>query len=280
MVTKVALVTGCSSGIGYATTLALARRGYRVHATGRTRESLEPLLREAASAKLAIEPLLLDLRDPASIEGAVATVAAGGRLDVLVNNSGYGLVAALEDVRMEDVRELFEVNVFGTLLLTRLALRLLRASRGTVVMISSVAGRISVPLMGVYCASKFALEALSDALRVEVRGFGIRIVVVEPGPVETRFGRSVREHSQAYWTNPASPYARAYATQGEWYDGGSGRFAMTADQIAATVLKACEKRSPRPRYVRMLFGRLAIGAVGLFPRRWVDAAVARRFGLG
>ncbi|HKZ47687.1 MAG TPA: SDR family oxidoreductase [Thermoplasmata archaeon] len=280
MTAKVALVTGCSSGIGYATAVALARRGYRVYATGRTRESLEPLLREAAAQRLAVEPVLLDLRDPASIEGAVTAMAAAGRLDVLVNNSGYGMVAALEDVRMEDVRELFEVNVFGTLHLTRRALPLLKASRGTVVMMSSVAGRISVPLMGAYCASKFALEALSDALRVEVRGFGVRVVVVEPGPVKTRFGQAVREHSRTYWADPASPYARAYATQGEWYDGGSGRFAMTADQIAATVVQACEKRSPRARYVRMVFGRLAIGAVGLFPRRWVDTAVARRFGLG
>src|SRR5690348_15143016 len=176
MSTKIALVTGGSSGIGEATALALAERGYTVYAGARRVERMEPLKAHG------VRPLAMDVTDDASLQFAVSQMLAeAGRIDVLVNNAGYGSYGALEDVPLSEARSQFEVNVFGAARLTQLVLPHMRAQRsGTVVNITSMGGKVHTPLGGWYHGTKFALEALSDCLRVEAKPFGIDVVVIEP----------------------------------------------------------------------------------------------------
>src|SRR5512134_883364 len=185
---QVILVTGCSTGIGRATALEAAARGHRVFASARRPESV------AGLAAKGITPVALDVTAPASIAEAVGEVLRSeSRIDALVNNAGYGQYGAVEDVSPEEWRAQFEVNVFGALAVLRAVLPAMgRARGGTIVNVSSVAGRVAVPFAGAYSASKHALEAISDALRVELSPWGIRVVLVEPGPISTRFGDRAR----------------------------------------------------------------------------------------
>ena len=178
------LVTGCSSGLGRATAVHLRARGWRVHATARTDGDLAEL------ARLGLEPVKLDLCSSASIAEAVGTLLerTGGKLAGLVNNAGYSQSGALEELTPEQVRRQFETNVFGTLRLTQLALPGMRRQRwGRIVNVGSMGGRLTFPGGGIYHATKYALEALSDALRFEVRSFGIDVVLIQPGLVRTSF---------------------------------------------------------------------------------------------
>jgi NAD(P)-dependent dehydrogenase (short-subunit alcohol dehydrogenase family) len=185
------LVTGCSSGLGRATALFLRERGWRVHATARADDDLAELTR------LGLEPVKLDLCSSASIAEAVDTVLqrTKGKLDAAVNNAGYSQLGAVEDLTRDELRAQFETNVFGTIELTGRVLPVFRAQRaGTVVFISSVCARVSVPYLGCYSASKAALEALVDALRLETRGSGIRVHVVEPGIFNTGCYAATSKH--------------------------------------------------------------------------------------
>src|SRR6266511_2515234 len=186
---RVILITGCSSGIGRATAIEAAARGHRVFATARIPETLRDL-----ESRGRIRALALDVTDAASIRDAVASVLAeAGHVDALVNNAGYGQYGAAEDVTAEEWRRQFDVNLFGAIEAARAVLPAMREKRrGTIVNVSSVAGKIAIPFAAPYCASKHALEAFSDALRVEVAPFGIRVAVIEAGPIETRFGDRAR----------------------------------------------------------------------------------------
>ena len=180
--TRDVLVTGCSSGLGRATALHLHARGWRVHATARADDDLAVLM------GLGLEPVKLELCSSASISAAVETVLGrtGGKLEGLVNNAGYSQLGAVEDLTRDELRAQFETNVFGTMELTNRVLPVLRAQRsGKVVFISSVCARVTVPYLGSYSASKAALEALVDALRLEMRGTGVGIHLVEPGIFNT-----------------------------------------------------------------------------------------------
>ncbi len=181
--TRIAWVTGASGGIGKAVTQYLAHAGYRVFASARRAEKLEEL-RSAA-----VMPLALDVTEPQAVTKAAERIAeVAGRLDVLVNNAGFGLYGTIEGASDEDVRRQFEVNVFGLGCVTRAALPLLRHGESpTIVNISSVVGKLALPFAGWYSATKHAVEALSDALRLETAPLGIRVVVVEPGAIKTDF---------------------------------------------------------------------------------------------
>ncbi|HEY6064763.1 MAG TPA: SDR family oxidoreductase, partial [Thermoanaerobaculia bacterium] len=202
---QVILVTGCSSGIGRATAIEAAARGHKVFASARRREDVAELTAKG------IETLALDVTDPVSIrEGVAATRTAAGRIDALVNNAGYGQYGAIEDVSPEEWRAQFDVNVFGALSVLREVLPGMRAARrGTIVNVSSLAGKVTVPFAGAYCASKHALEAISDALRVELAPWRIRVVVVEPGPIETHFGDRSRRATARILATPG-PYSGFY----------------------------------------------------------------------
>ncbi|HZR15252.1 MAG TPA: SDR family oxidoreductase [Acidimicrobiia bacterium] len=174
------LITGCSSGIGRATAVELAKRGHEVVATARRPETIEDL---DVAMRLA-----LDVVDDASVRAAVA---GAGDVDVLVNNAGYGVVGPVERLPLDDVRRMFETNVFGAWRMIQAVLPAMRArGSGVIVNVSSLAGRVSSPLNGGYSGSKYALEAVSEALHYEVGHFGIRVVVVEPGRFATRFGET------------------------------------------------------------------------------------------
>ncbi|MEM9964784.1 MAG: SDR family NAD(P)-dependent oxidoreductase, partial [Asticcacaulis sp.] len=185
--TKVVLVTGASGGIGEATARRLLKAGYRVYATARNLKTLTDLQAEGAQI------LALDVTDPVSAKAAVEDiVAAEGRIDVLINNAGYSQIGAIETLPLERIRAQFETNVFGLVHLTQLVLPVMRAQGGgTVINLSSIVGKLVFPGAGAYAASKHALEAFSDALRFEVSGFGVRVVLIEPGLIRTDFTRAV-----------------------------------------------------------------------------------------
>ena len=236
----VALVTGASAGIGKAIARRLLQDGWTVYGGARRVEQMEDLRAEGAKV------LSLDVTDEASLKSAVdALLGAEGRIDALVNNAGYGSYGALEDVPLAEARRQFEVNVFGLLRLTQLVLPAMRGARaGTIVNVSSMGGRIWTPIGGWYHATKHALEVLSDALRVETRPFGIRVVVVQPGAIQSEWSgvaadtleRTAQGSAYAEQVAPMARTLRSYAN------------AASPDVIAAVVSKAVHARKPRRRY--------------------------------
>jgi NAD(P)-dependent dehydrogenase (short-subunit alcohol dehydrogenase family) len=270
---SVVLVTGCSSGIGRATALHLARLGHAVVATARRVADIADL--EAQGCRT----LALDVCDEASSRAAVeATLAAHGRIDVLVNNAGYSQSGAVESVPVDRARAQFETNVFGPLRLTQLVLPGMRARRtGCIVNVSSIGGRLVFPGGGVYHASKYALEALSDALRFELRPFGVAVVLIEPGLIKTGFADAVGAHmtdSPVPGTSgDASDVGRAYGefnayvrsgTKSAYERGPMARMAGVPEDVARTIAKALAAPRPRARYT------VAVSAtVFLTLRRWL-----------
>jgi NAD(P)-dependent dehydrogenase (short-subunit alcohol dehydrogenase family) len=229
------------------------------------------VLDAAAERGVALEVLQLDMTDPASIEHAVGTiVAANGAIYALVNNGGIGLRGCLEDTTDEEVRRLFETNVVGTVAVTRAVLPHMRAAgRGRIVTITSVGGRISAFGVGLYCASKFAQEGLTEALWQEVGHFGIKAVIVEPGIVKTeRWG--VHRGEAAGASNPASPYYRLFQASESAADKLVERSKTTPADVAATVHKALTAENPKLRYV---VGRPAAAVIKLrrfMPERFFE----------
>ncbi len=252
---QIAAVTGASRGIGRATAIELARAGYRVIALARTRSDLQSLSDEGQDKGWEIVPVELDIADEGSRSAAAEAVMRatdGYGVDVLVNNAGYGLMGAMEDISQDALHRLFEVNVFGLLAFTQAFLPGMRARRrGRIINLSSAAGRVSTPFTGAYSASKFALEAMSDALRLELAPFGIEVVLIEPGPIPTHFGRSVvraAPEGSAY-----GPYFRRYTAVHDR----SGWFGRSAESVARTVLRAVQSEHPRARYTITAAARLA-----------------------
>jgi NAD(P)-dependent dehydrogenase (short-subunit alcohol dehydrogenase family) len=264
----VILVTGCSSGIGRATALEAARRGHRVVASARNRNDLAELERRDNQNLSALQ---LDVTDPGSVKAAVAeTLARAGRIDALVNSAGYAQYGAVEEVTPEEWRAVFDVNFFGLLEMTRAVLPGMReAGSGTIVIISSLGGRVSVPFASPYCASKHAVEAVADALRVETAPFGIRVVTVEPGPIDTRFADKARSIVGPLIARPG-PYRAFYANAEKAMDGDFRRGHLPPERVARVVVDAIEARRPRPRYVITWLARTLIPMRRLLPDRWID----------
>jgi len=243
------LVTGTSTGIGRASALELARRGYQVYAGVRRQEDAESLL-TAASGRLT--PVMLDVTRPEQI-AAVSRLIEGesgeAGLHGLVNNAGVNVTGPLEFLPLDELRCQFEVNLFGQLAVTQALLPLLRKARGRVVNIGSVSGWSAMPLVGPYCASKFALRALNDSLRLELRPWGIFVILVDPGPIDTPIWDKAREHSadieaEAEILPLYGPMIeRALAFTEKTVAG-----AIRPERVAGTVIRALERRRPRPRY--------------------------------
>ncbi|HEX9690151.1 MAG TPA: SDR family oxidoreductase [Thermoanaerobaculia bacterium] len=264
------LITGCSSGIGRETAVEAARRGHRVFASARRREDVADLAAEG------IETVALDVTDAASIGEAVrSTLGIAGRIDAVVNNAGYPQYGAIEDVSLEEWRAQFEVNVFGTIAVTRAVLPGMRAARrGTIVNVSSLAGKVTIPFAGPYCASKHALEAISDALRVEVAPWKIRVVVVEPGPIATHFADRARQATARILAVPG-PYSRFYenaerASEKE-FQRGSRRPAV----VARVIVRAIESKRPKTRYRVAPLARILVPLKGLTSDRFLDRRMKR-----
>ena len=272
---RVILVTGCSSGIGRATALEAAARGHRVFASARKRSDLAELERREN-----LEALELDVTNAAAVRAAADRVLArAGRLDALVNNAGYGQYGAAEEVTADEWRAQFDVNLFGAIAMIQAAVPAMRkAGGGTIVNVSSVAGRVAVPFAGPYSASKHALEALSDVLRVELGSFGIRVVLVEPGPIETHFGDRARSIVAPLLSRPG-PYREVYALAERAMDGEFQKGKLPAEAVARVIVDAIESPKPRARYP---VGRIAYALLPLkraLPDRWFDALMRRSLGM-
>jgi NAD(P)-dependent dehydrogenase (short-subunit alcohol dehydrogenase family) len=278
---RAVLVTGCSSGIGRATATLLARSGWPVFATARRLEALADL--EA----IGCQTLALDVTDEESMRAAVDTVvAAHGAVGALVNNAGFSQSGAVETVPLDLARRQFDTNFFGPARLTQLALPGMRAQGwGKVVNISSMGGRLTFPGGGYYHATKYALEALSDALRFEVAGFGIDVVLVEPGFIRTGFSEAAAStiDGAGPHDDPAGdPYREFTAgvlasTRGVYDRGFMSRLAGTPDDVARVVLEAITSSRPRARYPVAASARLLRGLRVMLPDRAWDAFLSRQF---
>lgn len=274
MPTKIALVTGGSSGIGEATALALAQTGYTVYTGARRVERMQHLKEHG------IRPLVLDVTDEESIQSAVSQILASeGRIDVLVNNAGYGSYGALEDVPLSEARSQFEVNVFGAARLTQLVLPQMRQQRsGTIVNITSMGGKIYTPLGSWYHATKFALEAISDCLRMELRPFNIHVVVIEPGGIQTEWGGIAAKKARA--VSGTSPYAsQGNAVAASLSSETTQRRSSPPALIAATIVKAVTARRPKTRYAVGYGAKPMIFLHNVLPSRWFDAFILRATGV-
>jgi NAD(P)-dependent dehydrogenase (short-subunit alcohol dehydrogenase family) len=240
---KVAFVTGASSGIGEATARALLADGYKVYAGARRLERMSDLAARGATL------VALDVTDDTSIIAAVDTIKnTAGRLDVLVNNAGYGSYGALEDVPLEEARRQFEVNVFGLARLCQLALPMMRAQKsGKIVNVTSIGGKIWEPFGAWYHATKFAVEGLSDSLRVEVERFGIDVIIIEPGAIQTEWAGIAADGLLR--ASGGGAYA-AYATRHARMLNGtkSSRLPSPPEVVARTIARAVRARRPRTRY--------------------------------
>jgi NAD(P)-dependent dehydrogenase (short-subunit alcohol dehydrogenase family) len=272
------LVTGASSGIGRATALEFARRGHRVFAAARTGSALA----ELSAGSPAITAVTMDVTDPASVRAGWAKIEAetgSAGVDVLVNNAGFALTGPLEVLTDEDIQRQFATNVFGLLSLTRIVLPGMRARRsGRIINISSVLGRFAMPGVGAYAATKYAVEALSDAMRQEVAGFGIKVVIMEPGFVATNIAGASDAHASS-GTSVPDAYAPLVAAS-EKYMSDQLAKAVPAETIATAIAKAAEDRDPRTRYVVPARTRALITLLTSLPDRLYDRAMRRTLGLG
>jgi NAD(P)-dependent dehydrogenase (short-subunit alcohol dehydrogenase family) len=267
------LITGCSTGIGRATAELLAREGNTVYATARRLESIDDL-RESGCRTLS-----LDVTDEASMSAAVAAVEeAEGAVGALVNNAGYSQSGAVESVPLDSVRAQFETNVFGLLRMCQLVLPgMRRAGRGRIVNVSSMGGKLVFPGGGVYHATKHAVEALSDAMRWELKGFGIQVVVIEPGLIKTSFAETVAG-AMPEEDGPYGDFNKSVseATVGA-YEGPLARLGGGPDSVAQAIQRALSARRPKTRYPVTASARLALMQRRLLPDRAWDAVVSSSF---
>ena len=271
---RTVIITGCSSGIGQATAARLVKGDWTVYATARRPETLAGL--ESAGC----HTLPLDVTDEASMVGAVDTVTTeSGRVDALVNNAGYSQSGASESLDVDHVRRQFETNVFGLLRLSQLVLPTMRAQGdGRIVNISSMGGKLVFPGGGAYHATKHAVEAFSDALRFEVAGFGVKVIIIEPGLITSNFDQTAVESMDL---DDAGPYARfnrrvASATV-DTYQGPMKRLGGSPDAVAKVIEKALDARRPRPRYTVTPSAKLALTSRRLMTDRMWDRAMRSQF---
>jgi NAD(P)-dependent dehydrogenase (short-subunit alcohol dehydrogenase family) len=279
-VSKAVLITGCSSGIGRATALRLARAGWTVYATARRPESISDL------ADAGCRTLTLDVTDEQSMRAAVDAVEqAEGAVGVLVNNAGYSQGGTIEQVPMDAVRRQFETNVFGAIRTIQLALPGMRRQRwGKIVNVSSMGGRLTFPGGGSYHASKYALEALSDALRFEVRGFGVDVTVVEPGLIVTEFGKTAVATATAASTGDEAVdgayrefNVKLAALTGGVYESPLRRLGGGPDVVAKAIERAISRRRAPTRMLVTPSARLTVLQRSLLPDRAWDAAMRTQF---
>jgi NAD(P)-dependent dehydrogenase (short-subunit alcohol dehydrogenase family) len=274
---KAVLVTGCSSGIGRASALRLARAGWTVYASARRPESLAEL------AQVGCHTLALDVTDEDSMRAAVEAVErAHGAVGVLVNNAGYSQGGAIETVPMDAVRRQFETNVFGVVRLTQLVLANMRAQRwGKIVNVGSMGGRLTFPGAGHYHATKHALEAISDALRFEVRGFGIDVILLEPGLITTEFGDAATASIAEVGGSQDDPYAHFNATVAAVtagaYNGAMRHLGAGPERVARVIERAITRSHPPGRITITPSAKLSIATRRLLSDRAWDAAMRRQF---
>jgi NAD(P)-dependent dehydrogenase (short-subunit alcohol dehydrogenase family) len=272
------LITGCSTGIGRATAEHLAAAGHTVYATARRTEAIEDL------AAKGCRTLALDVTDEASMSAAVKAVEeAEGAVGVLVNNAGYSQSGPVEEIPLDVIRRQFETNVFGLVRMVQLCAPGMRAQGyGKVVNISSMGGKLVFPGGGVYHGTKYAVEALSDALRFELRGFGIDVIVIEPGLITTNFAEAATgAMSDAGLSNDSGPYGNFTAavakTTTDAYEGPMRHFGGGPEVVAKTIARAISARRPRARYAVTLSAKMVLRQRALMTDRMWDAMMRSQY---
>jgi NAD(P)-dependent dehydrogenase (short-subunit alcohol dehydrogenase family) len=273
MTSPVALVTGGSSGIGESTARALLAKGFVVYAVARRVE------RMASLSGLGVHAFAMDVTDDASMAAGIARVIdEQGRIDVLVNNAGYGSYGAVEDVPIDEARRQFEVNVFGLARLVQLVTPHMRAQEsGRIINISSIGGKFYEPFGAWYHATKFAVEGFSDSLRMELRPFGIQVVLIEPGPIRTEWNEIARDSLlERSGDGPYALYARHAHGVMERFDEPSR--ASTPEEVADKIVKAALAKRPAARYPVGRGARMITTSRDLLPDRVFDEVVSRTYG--
>ncbi len=271
---KTVLITGATAGIGRETALHLAQAGYHVIATGRRAGELDKLRAEApAGARL--DTTLLDVTSADSIAAALVEVdrlTSGRGVDALVNNAGFGLIGPLTEISDADLRRQYETNVFGLMAVTRAFVPQMRErGNGRVVNVSSMGGKMTFPFMGAYNSTKYAIESMSDALRFELRPFGIHVVVIEPGAIHTNFAETSMAPVNQYEHTVYGPaIARAKTLEKRMMS-----TAVGPKVVARAIQKAISRRSPAARYVAPWFGNLVLAMMAVTPTRVLDAVIRR-----
>lgn len=245
---QVALITGCSSGIGYETALTLARNGFCTYAGVRNTKNSDILEKKIAKEKLDLNILQLDVNDKSSIENAVNQIKTEEkRIDVLINNAGYGLVGFFEELRLDEIRSQFETNFFGVLTVTKKIIPLMREQKsGTIINISSGAGQVGFPGISAYVSTKFAIEGFSESLMYELFPFGIRVIIIEPGVIKTNFFHNciVSEKSSkksSSYSNSLKKIKKNIELMQE--------HATPPVEVAKVILLALKTDEPKQRYV-------------------------------
>jgi NAD(P)-dependent dehydrogenase (short-subunit alcohol dehydrogenase family) len=270
---KTVLITGATAGIGRMTALHLAKLGHHVIASGRKVAELAKLKEEAGSLKL--DTLVLDVTNAASITAAVASVeqlTAGKGLDVLVNNAGFGVLGPTSEIDDAEMRRQYDTNVFGLMAVTRAFLPAMRERRsGRIINVSSVGGRLTLPFFGVYNSTKYAVESLSDALRYELRPFGIDVSLIEPGVIRTNFEATAVGNLSQF---DSTPYAQAVAKY-EQMSKTADRFASNPIVIAKAIARAVNARRPSARYVAPRSTNVMIFMKAILPTRMWDWAMRK-----
>ena len=264
------LITGASSGIGFDAAQALSRQGHKVYAAARRVELMEPL------RPLGVVPIRMDVTDEPSIQEGVRTILeAEGRIDVLINNAGYGYFGAIETTPMEDARRQLEVNIFGLARLCQLVLPAMRAQgSGRIVNTSSIAGKMVLQFGGWYNISKYSVEAFSDALRMEVKPFGIDVCIIEPGGICTEWGPIAARHLRE--NAAGSAYEEAALKEASLLEFAySGRWLSSPAVVTRAILRAVNRRHPHTRYRIGLGSHIMPFLHALLPARWWDALIRR-----
>ena len=273
---KTILITGCSSGFGRVTALHLARRGWRVFATVRRETDRESLLAETAG--LPVEVFLCDVADDAQVAALGQAVAERTpRLDALLNNAGTAFPGPLEFQPLADLRRQLDINVVAQIAVTQAVLPRLKAARGIILNVSSMGGRLVFPITGAYHASTYAWEALSDALRIELAPFGVRVVVLEPGGSPTGIWGAGGRHADAVWHDPRADAYRPLMDRYLQLAGASAREGFPPEQFAALVERVLAASRPRARYVIPARAGINIRMRALLPDWAWDALLRRLF---
>ncbi len=274
---KSILITGCSSGIGYDAAHTLHKRGWRVFATCRAEADCERLRAEG------LESLRLDYQDEDSITAAVAEVLerTGGTLDALFNNGAYAIPGAVEDLSRDALRDIFETNLFGQIDLSNRLLPAMRAQgHGRIIHNSSVLGFVSTPFRGSYCATKFALEALTDAQRMEHRGTGIHFILIEPGPIPTDFRKNAAKQFEK-WIDWQHAYRKDFyetVVRKRLYDtsGKPDMFELPVSAVTKKLIHALESPRPKPRYMVTTATYISNLLRRIFPTRMLDSILSKQ----
>ncbi|OBF66502.1 hypothetical protein A5753_07110 [Mycobacterium sp. 852002-51971_SCH5477799-a] len=280
-----AVVTGTSSGIGRACALRLAVQGYRVFAGVRRRQDGPALVQEASRTGGQVVPLIIDVTDQASIGAAAAEVASAVGDDgiaALVNNAGIGMTWPMEAIPLDDLRRIYEVNVFGQVAVTQAFLPLVRAGTGRIVNIGSIGDRLSLPFGAPLASSKWALASITESLRMELRPWGIHVILIEPASIHTNAVQKVKDDAERVMSEMSWGHLELY---GDTYQAMTSRAlereksGSDPDVVAKAVLRAIRTKRPRTRYVVGKDGRLLSFLAGWAPDRLFDAMRIRLFGL-